>query len=171
MMITKTNKTKYPYKVVFNNGRVSPIPSQHRFLTEFIRDHGCSIVAFYIALRFLGKKKTMGQVLRWSRKHLKDYLKSKYTIRGISVGIDKVMKSDHATYYSEPKLDVIVKALNRDSLVLLETSDPIHTNVLFRGNGETYYNASDGKVKKIDLEKIVRKATKSKIYKGCVIVR
>lgn len=171
MTITETNKKKYPYKVTFNNGNVSPIPSQHRFLTTFVQYHGCSLVAFYIALRFLGKKKTMGQVLRWSRRHLKDYIKGKITIKGVSVGINKLFKKDRATYYSSPKYDVIIRALNKDSLVLLETSDPIHTNVLFKGNGDNYYNASDGKVKRVDVVKIVGRATKSMVYKGCVIVR
>lgn len=171
MKIAKTNKTKYPYKVTFNNGRASWVPSQHRFKTEYIRDHGCSLVAFYIALRYLGKKKTMGTLLRYTRKNLDKYISAKLTIKGVSVGINKIMKEDCAVYYPKPDYKLILQCLKNDRLILLETGNPIHTNVLIRGSGDKYYNISDGQVKEIDVGHIVSKATTSNVYRGCVIVR
>lgn len=169
MKLVKTNNPKYPYKVTFNNGRTSPIPSQHRFKTEFIADHGCSLVGFYIALRFIGKKKTMTALLRWSRKHLKRFIKSKLTIEGVAAGISTFCPF-HAFYYSKPDYDMVISALKADRLVLLETNSPIHTNVLFKGSGNSYYNASDGRVTKINVKNMVNRATDNKTYRGCVIV-
>lgn len=170
MKLVKTKKAKYPCRVTFNNGRVSPIPSQHKFKTDFIAHHGCSLVGFYIALRFLGRKKKLVPLLRWSRKHLKKYMKAKLTIKGVAAGINKMLKG-HAVYHKKPTYDMVKSALKKDQLVLLETKDPIHTNVLFKGNGNKYYNASDGKVKKINVKDMVKKATTSETYRGCVIVK
>ena len=150
MKLVKTKKVKYPYRVTFNNGRVSPIPSQHRFKTDFVAHHGCSLVAFYIALRFLGRKKKIIPLLSWSKRHLKKYIKAKLTIKGVAEGINKMMPG-HAEYHKKPTYEMVKKALKADQMVLLETRDPIHTNVLFKGNGKTYYNASDGTVKKVDV--------------------
>ena len=171
MDIIKTKKKKFPYKVRFNNGRESWIPSQHRFKTEYIREHGCSIVAFYIALRYLGRKKTMGTLLRYMRKHLSKYVSAKLTIKGVSVGINQIMKEDCAVYYPKPDHDLIIQCLKNDRLILIETGNPIHTNVLIRGSGDKYYNISDGKVTEVDVGHIISRATTSNVYRGCVIVR
>lgn len=169
MKLVKTNKPKYPYKVTFNNGRTSPIPSQHKFKTSFIAHHGCSLVAFYIALRFVGKKKTMTALLRWSKSHLSYFMASKLRINGVCAGINTFAPS-HAIYYEKPIYDIVLTALKADKLVLLETKDPIHTNVLFKGSGNNFYNASDGRVKKINVKNMVNRATDNRTYRGCVIV-
>ena len=36
MKITKTKSSVYPRKVTFNNGRVSPVPNQKKFKSDFI---------------------------------------------------------------------------------------------------------------------------------------
>ena len=171
MKITKTKKKKFPYKVTFNNGRESWVPSQHRFKNEYVKDHGCSLVAFYIALRYLGRKKRMGTLLRYSRKHLSKYISAKLTIKGVAAGINRIMGEDCAVYYPKPNLKLIKQCLDNDRLILLETTDPVHTNVLIRGSGDKYYNISDGKVSEVDVGHIVSRATTSNVYRGCVIVR
>lgn len=58
----KKSKKKFPWRIILDNGRQIPVPSQHDFKSEFIQRHGCSLVGFYMALRFRGVKKTMQQV-------------------------------------------------------------------------------------------------------------
>lgn len=170
MKITKTKKSKYPRKVTFNNGRSSPVPNQKKFKNEFIRSHGCSMAAFFIALRFCGKKVKMNDLLKWARSHLKSHMKSKLTIKGVARGLNKKCGRKIATYHKTCSLKAINKALNAGHLVLLETGNPIHTNVLYRASGKTYH-LDHGNVKKISTAKIVNKATKSATYRGWVDVR
>ncbi len=59
----KKTKKKYPYRIYLDNGRQIPVPSQYNFKSDFIRKHGCSLVGFYMALRYKGIKKNMQQVL------------------------------------------------------------------------------------------------------------
>ena len=70
MIIKKTGKKKYPYKVFPMKGKAFWVPSQHDFSNDFVDNHGCSLVGFYIAMMFIGKHKTMAWLLKWSRKHL-----------------------------------------------------------------------------------------------------
>ena len=55
----RKRKKKFPWRIVLDNGRQIPVPSQYDFKSSFIRTHGCSLVAFYMALRFRGIKKNM----------------------------------------------------------------------------------------------------------------
>ena len=170
MKITKTKSSKYPRKVTFNNGRKSPVPNQKKFKSSFIRNHGCSMAGFYIGLRFCGKKEKMNPLLKWTKKHLKKYMKSKLTIKGVARGLNKKTGRKVATYHKTCGLKSINKALNNGHLVLLETGSPIHTNVLYRANGKTYH-LDHGNVKKVNTAKMVKKATKSATYRGWVDVR
>lgn len=170
MKITKTKKSKYPHRVTFNNGRTSPVPNQKKFKNGFIRSHGCSLAAFYIALRFSGVKMKMNPLLHWTRAHLKSYMKSKLTIKGVAKGLNKKTGRKVATYHKTCGLKAINKALNSGHLVLLETGNPIHTNVLYRASGKTYH-LDHGNVKKVNTAKLVSKATKSATYRGWVDVR
>lgn len=170
MKITKTKSSKYPRRVTFNNKRTSPVPNQKKFKNEFIRSHGCSLAAFYIALRFSGVKMKMNPLLHWTRAHLKSYMKSKLTIKGVAKGLNKKTGRKVATYHKTCGLKAINKALNAGHLVLLETGNPIHTNVLYRASGKTYH-LDHGNVKKVSTAKIVNKATKSATYCGWVDVR
>ena len=67
----KKTKKRFPWKVILDNGRIIPVPSQHNFKTDFIKRHGCSLVAFYMALRYKGVKKNMQQTLQYARRKLK----------------------------------------------------------------------------------------------------
>lgn len=170
MKIKKTNSKKYPKKVTFNNKRTSPVPNQKNFKSEFIRNHGCSMAAFYIAMRFCGKKEKMNTLLKWCRSHLKKYIKSKLTIKGVAKGLNKKAGRKVAVYHKAASLKAINKALDAGHLVLLETGSPIHTNVIYRASGKTYH-LDHGNVKKINTAKMVNKATKSATYRGWVDVR
>ena len=170
MKITKTKSDKYPRRVTFNNGRKSHVPNQKKFKNDFIRHHGCSMAAFYIALSFCGKKEKMNPLLKWSRSHLKKYMKSKLTIKGVARGLNKKAGRKVATYHKTASLKAINRALDAGHLVLLETGDPIHTNVIYRASGKTYH-LDHGNVKKISAAKMVKKATKSSTYRGWVDVK
>ena len=166
----QTKKSKYPWKVVFNNGNVSPVPNQSKFKTEFIRKHGCSLCAFYIANRFVGRKDKIGQLLSYSRQNLSKYIKSKITIKGVAVGLNKKAGRKVAYYHRTCSASAVNDALNKGYLVLLETGDPIHTNVLYRTGSRTYH-LDHGNIKKVNVDKFVSKATKSSTYRGWVEVR
>ena len=166
----KTRKKKYPYTVIFDNGRKSPVPSQHKFKTEFVRKHGCSMAAFYIANRFCGRKEKMGELLSYSKKKLKKHMHSKLTIKGVAAGLNKKAGRKVAFYHRTCNRKAINKALDAGHLVLLETGGPIHTNVLYRTSGRTYH-LDHGNVKKVNADKLIKKATKVSTYRGWVDVR
>ena len=66
----RKRKKKYPWRIILDNGRQIPVPSQHDFKSDFIQHHGCSLVAFYMALRYKGIKKNMQQCLAYVKKKL-----------------------------------------------------------------------------------------------------
>lgn len=169
MKIIKTKSAPYPRKVIFNNGRSSPIPNQKKFKSSFIRSHGCSMAGFYIALRFCGKKEKMNPLLKWSRGHLKGYMKSKLTIKGVAKGLNKKCGRKVATYYKKPTWARVDKALSNGYLVLIEQGNPIHTVVLYRA-GKTY-KLDHGNVSKVSAKSIVKKATSNSTYRGLVVVK
>lgn len=171
MKITKTKSDKYPRRVIFNNGRSSPVPNQKKFKNDFIRHHGCSLAAFFIALRFCGKKEKMNPLLKWSRSHLKGYMKSKLTIKGVARGLNKKAGRKVAWYHKICSLKAINRALDSGHVVLLETGDPIHTNVLYRPKPKHTYHLDHGNVRNINTAKMVKRATKSATYRGWVDVR
>ena len=112
----------------------------------------------------------MNPLLKWSRSHLKKYMKSKLTIKGVAKGLNKKMGRKVATYHKTASLKAINRALDAGHLVLLETGSPIHTNVLYRANGKTYH-LDHGNVKPVNTAKMVKKATKSATYRGWVDVK
>lgn len=84
----RKRKKKFPWRIVLDNGRQIPVPSQYDFKSSFIRTHGCSLVAFYMALRFRGVKKNMQQCLNFARKKLK--CGAKYPLTEIAKGINQI---------------------------------------------------------------------------------
>lgn len=170
MKITKTKSSKYPRRVIFNNGRKSPVPNQTKFKNSFVRNHGCSLAGFYIGLRYCGEKSKMNPLLKWSRSHLKKYMKAKLTIKGVAVGLNKKCGRKVATYHKKPTWSKVNKALSDGHLVLVERGNPIHTVVLYRASGKTYM-LDHGNVKKVSAKSIVSKATSSSTYRGWVDVK
>ena len=59
MKIKKTGKKKYPLYIKPKKGHGFYVPAQQNFGDDFVKNHGCSLVGFYIALAFLGKRKPM----------------------------------------------------------------------------------------------------------------
>ena len=92
----KKSKKKFPLRIILDSGRKIPVPSQHDFKDSFIRNHGCSLVAFYMALRFRGKKKNVHQCLDYARKHLK--CGAKYSLKELCKGINQICCKGSAVY-------------------------------------------------------------------------
>lgn len=170
MKIRKTKSSHYPRKVTFNNGRKSPIPNQKKFKNSFIRNHGCSLAAFYIGLRFSGEKMKMNPLLAYSRKNLKRYMRAKLTIKGVAAGLNKQCGRKVAAYHAKANYKKIRQALKDGHLVILEQGNPIHTVVLYHANGKTY-KLDHGHVSRVSLKSVVRKATNSSTYRGWIDVK
>lgn len=169
MIIVKTKRKKYPYVVRPIQGHAFYVPSQHKFGNGFVDHHGCSLVAFYIALSFLGHPLSMSKLLKWSKKHLK--IKSKIPIKQVYKGLKKLAPGATIIYRKKAKSQEVRVALARGYLVLLETRDPIHTNPLMWDDTKLCVrNFSDGEKKKVGVGNLVKKQCKNSKYRGCVFI-
>lgn len=170
MKIIKRKSTGYPRKVIFDNDEWSYVPDQRKFKTDFIKHHGCSLAGFFIGLGFKGHHTTMLKLYAWAKRNLKHYKYSKFTIKGVSVGINKWCRGEPATYHRSITYGDILKALKKGHLVLLETGNPIHTNVLYMSNSKTYH-LDHGGVKKVTLSNLTKNATLNDRYRGWVDIK
>lgn len=170
MKIKKTSADKFPLKIYLDDGRVIPVPSQHDFKSEFIQKHGCSLVGFYMAIRYKGKKKTMQQVLKHSRKNLKCY--AKFPLSEVCKGINGICAGTPATFYKKMETDKLRTLLHKGCLVLFEEGDPIHTVVLLYDPAKKkLYRFSDGKKSVTSTKKEMAKRCSSAKYRGIIVVR
>lgn len=166
----KKSKKKFPWKIVLDNGRVIPVPSQYDFKSDFIRRHGCSLVAFYMALRYKGIKKNMQQCLAYCRKKLK--CGAKYPLTEIVKGINQICPGKPAIYYKSLTDAQLEAKLERGYMVLFEEGSPIHTVVLLRDDKSgKVWRFSDGKKNTTAVAKENAKRCTSNNYKGIVIVK
>ena len=166
----KKSKRKFPWRIVLENGRVIPVPSQHDFKSVFIQKHGCSLVGFYMALRFRGIKKNMQQVLRYARKKLK--CGAKYPLTEIVKGINQICPGKPAIYHKSMSNDRIEAHLKKGHMILFEEGNPIHTVVLLRdGKTGKIYRFSDGKKSITTVAKENKKKCTNEKYRGIVIVK
>lgn len=165
-----TTKVRYPYKIYIDNKTVVPLPSQHHFKSSFVQHHGCSLVGFYMALRFLGIKKNMSWCLKYLDSHYSLCGRSKYPIKKISAAINKIASGAPAKYYKSPSADAIRKALKSGYMVLFEERDPIHTVVLL-WDGKKTKRFSDGCYKNTTVNQEMAKRCGDAYYGGCVIVK
>ena len=166
----KKSKRKFPWRIVLENGRVIPVPSQHDFKSVFIQKHGCSLVGFYMALRFRGIKKNMQQVLRYARKKLK--CGAKYPLTEIVKGINQICPGKPAIYHKSMSNDSIEAHLKKGHMILFEEGNPIHTVVLLRdGKTGKIYRFSDGKKSITTVAKENKKKCTNEKYRGIVIVK
>ena len=153
-----------------DNGRKIPVPSQYNFKSSFIRTHGCSLVAFYIALRYKGIKKNMQQVLQYARKKLK--CGAKYPLTEIVKGINQICSGKPAVYKVSLSNERLQKLLEKGYMVLFEEGSPIHTVVLLRDSKTgKIWRFSDGKKNVTTVEKENKRKCKNEKYKGIVIVK
>lgn len=170
MVIKKTGKKKYPLYVKPKKGHGFYVPSQHKFGNDFVDHHGCSLVGFYIALAFLGKRKPMSDLLKWSRKHLK--IEAKIPLKQVYKGIKKLAPGKNVTYKKKVTTNELASALAKGYLVLLETRDPTHTNpLMWDDTKKCVRNFSHGGKVKVSVAGMVKKQSKSDTYRGCVIIR
>lgn len=166
----KKSKKKFPWKIVLDNGRVIPVPSQYDFKSDFIRRHGCSLVAFYMALRFRGVKKNMQQVLQYARRKLK--CGAKYPLTEIVKGINQICPGKPAVYKTSLSNERLQKLLEKGYMILFEEGNPIHTVVLLRDSKSgKIWRFSDGHKNTTTVEKENAKKCTNTKYKGIIVVK
>lgn len=169
MKTTKTKNKKYPFKVTLSDGTVLKVPKQANFDNAFLRCHGCSIMAEYMALQYLKKHIWPITLLRWHKKHDQEDVKAKVTVKGVTKGINHY-KPGAAKYDPEPTAPKIRYYLRTGHVIILEQKNPIHSVFIFHDDGHNYM-ATYGKVKRINVDKISKTATADKTYRGMVIVK
>lgn len=178
MKITKRNSPKYPIEITLTDGTKMVIPRQSQFDNEWLRKHGCSLMAEYIGLQWLGVKtlKLNGKkvkiwpinLLRWHKKHTPEDIAAKVMLTGVEKGIDE-LSSGKGTYYKSTTLDRMREALDKGHLVIYERKDPIHTVILIPDDGKIWI-ANHGTVKETTTAKEAKKALKKTKYRGMVEV-
>lgn len=94
---------------------------------------------------------------------------SKYSLRQISKAINAIASGSPATFKKAASADNIQKALDNGKLVLFEEKNPIHTAVLLK-KGNKYIRFSDGKYKRVTIDKEIKKRCGDAYYGGCIIV-
>lgn len=166
----RKRKKKYPWRIILDNGRQIPVPSQHDFKSDFIQHHGCSLVAFYMALRYKGIKKNMQQCLAYVKKKLK--CGAKYPLTEIARGINMICPGNPATYHKSI-IDKRLRAhLQKGHMILFEEGNPIHTVVLLKDNRtDKVWRFSDGKKNVTTVEKENKKKCTNERYRGIVVVK
>lgn len=166
----KKTKKRFLWRVILDNGRIIPVPSQHNFKTDFIKRHGCSLVAFYMALRYKGVKKNMQQTLRYARRKLK--CGAKYPLTEIARGINMICSGKPAVYHRIMSNDRLEAHLKKGHMILFEEGNPIHTVVLLKDNRtDKVWRFSDGRKNVTTVEKENKKKCTNKKYRGIVIVK
>ena len=167
--VNKTGRAKYPYKIKYADGRKIPVPSQYDFSQAFIRTHGCSLAAMYMALRFLKKKKSMLKCLSYMQNHFDLDGRAKYNLKQVAQAINQ-LTGNHAEYYAGASKQRIKNALKSGHMVLFEERDPIHTAVLLY-DGRKIKRFSNGKYKNVTLTQQMKKRCGDDYYRGVVIVK
>lgn len=166
----RKRKKKFPWRIVLDNGRQIPVPSQYNFKSSFIRTHGCSLVAFYMALRYKGIKKNMQQVLQYARKKLK--CGAKYPLTEIARGINMICPGKPAAYHKSLTTEQLKAKLKKGYMVLFEEGGPIHTVVLLRDSKTgKIWRFSDGKKSVVTVEKENARRCTNEKYKGIIVVK
>lgn len=166
----KKSKKKFPWRIVLDNGRQIPVPSQYNFGSVFIRTHGCSLVGFYMALRYKGIKKNMQQCLAYCRRKLK--CGAKYPLTEIAKGINQICPGKPAVYHKSLMNAQLEAKLRKGYMVLFEEGNPIHTVVLLKDNKTgKVWRFSDGKKNVTTVEKENKKKCTNEKYRGIVVVK
>lgn len=174
-MIIKQNKNKksrkkFPLRIILDNGRKIPVPSQHDFKDSFIRNHGCSLVGFYMTLRFKGKKKNMQQCLSYCKQHLTKG--AKYPLTQLCKGINNICSGTPAVYKKTLGDDKIKANLSKGRMILFEEGNPIHTVVLLQDSKtKKIWRFSDGCKNVTTVEKENNRRCTNKRYEGLIIVK
>ena len=166
----RKRKKKFPWRIVLDNGRQIPVPSQYNFKSSFIRTHGCSLVAFYMALRFRGIKKNMQQCLNFARRKLK--CGAKYPLTEIARGINAICPGKPAVYHKSLTNAQLEAKLKKGYMVLFEEGGPIHTVVLLRDSKSgKIWRFSDGHKNVTTVAKENAKKCTNEKYRGIIVVK
>lgn len=166
----KNSKKKYPWRIILDNKRYIPVPSQYNFKSDFIQHHGCSLVAFYMALRYKGIKKNMQQVLQYARRKLK--CGAKYPLTEIARGINMICPRKPAAYHKSLTTEQLKAKLKKGYMILLEEGNPIHTVALLRDSKSgKIYRFSDGKKSVVTVKKENARRCTNEKYKGVIVVK
>lgn len=166
----RKRKKKYPWRIILDNGRQIPVPSQYDFKSSFIQNHGCSLVGFYMALRFKGVKKNMQQVLQYSRRKL--VCGAKYPLSQIVKGINAICPGKPAVYHKSLTTEQLKAKLKKGYMILFEEGNPIHTVVLLRNlKSGKIWRFSDGHKNTTTVEKENAKKCTNTKYKGIIVVK
>ena len=166
----RKRKKKFPWRIVLDNGRQIPVPSQYDFKSSYIRTHGCSLVAFYMALRYKGIKKNMQQVLQYARKKLK--CGAKYPLTEIVKGINQICPGKPAAYHKSLTTEQLKAKLKKGYMVLFEEGGPIHTVVLLRDSKSgKIWRFSDGHKNVTTVAKENAKKCTNEKYRGIIVVK
>ena len=167
MKVIKTKEKKYPLILYYQDKKIK-IPKQANFSNTWLRTHGCSIMAEYIALQYLGKHIWPVNLLKWHKQNTKTEVKAKVTLKGITKGINHFFKG-RAKYIHTPTFEKVDNALKNNHIIIFEQKNPIHSIVIFRDNNINYM-ITYGKVIKINLKKIVKTKSSNKTYRGMIII-
>ena len=172
----KTKNKKYPLNIKLSNGMIALIPLQKKFSNSFLRKHGCSIMAEYVALQLFGIKKIGKKTLypiyiyEWHREHTPKAVRSKVTLKGVAIGINKIAKERcKAKYYTMPNSEIMKKSMKAGAVVIMELGKPIHSITLIYDSGK-YWRIDYGKCRKVNVDKMAKKATKNSTYRGMIII-
>lgn len=164
-------KKKYPYNVEYPDGLAVPVPSQYDFSdSAYIRTKGCIIAAFYMGLRFAGKKKSMKSCLNYLQEHYDKGNRANYNLRHVADAINRLAPGSPAKFYKKPSKEDMKKALKAGHMILYTERNPTHTVVLL-WNGRKIKRFSDGKYKSVTLAWEIKKRSTHPYYGGCVIVK
>lgn len=163
-------KVKFPYRIYLDNGRIIPVPSQYKFKPDYIRTHGCSLVGFYMALRFLGIKKSMAWCKKYMDKNHGLNGHKKFSLRQVAAAINEIVPGKPAVFKKSPSAATIRSNLKSGNMVLFEERNPIHTVVLLQ-IGAKIKRFSDGRYKNVTVAQEVKKRCGDAYYGGCIIVR
>lgn len=181
MKTKKTGNPKYPLEATLDDGTKLIIPRQSQFDNEWLRKHGCSLMAEYIALQFLGvtHMAVHGRLVKvwplylheWHKVKTPEDIYAKVTVKGVSKGIDILGKGKGcADYITTPTEERIQAAIDSGYVVILEQGNPIHTVTLLPDK-KGIYVANAGTVRRTTAKAKAKKATTSKRYRGMVIVK
>lgn len=173
MKSKRTNNPKYPRVITLTDGTEITLARQSKFSDPWLKAHGCSLVAEFEALQWLGVKKKWWPIYlkEWHEEHTPGEIYAKVTVRGVAEGLQQIgARKGSATYSANVTAKRIRTALDNGAAVIMERGNPIHTITLVK-DGDDVYILNAGTYRKTTPAAQAKRATTSKRYRGMIIVR